>query len=82
MFYAISAAVIGGTALTGGRGTAIGVALGAIVLGVLNVGFNIVGLSAYTFQLILGIAIVASMIVNSQFQRAAMSRLGRRRLNL
>jgi simple sugar transport system permease protein len=82
MFYAISAAVIGGTALTGGRGTAIGVAFGAIVLAVLYDGFNIVGLSAYTFQLILGIAIVGSMIINSQFQRAATSRLGRRRLNL
>lgn len=82
MFYAISAAVIGGTALTGGRGTMIGGLIGSIVLAILYDGLNIIGISAYTFQLILGIAILASMVVNVQLQRAATSRLGRRRLNL
>jgi len=78
MFYAISAAVIGGTALTGGRGTVIGGAIGALGLGVLYDGLNILGVSAYTFQLILGIAIVVAMVANVQLYKAALSRFGRR----
>jgi simple sugar transport system permease protein len=78
MFYGISAAVIGGTALAGGRGTMIGGALGAIVLAFLYDGLNITGVSAYTFQLVLGIAILVAMIANVQLHRAAMSRFGRR----
>lgn len=80
MFYAISGAVIGGTVLTGGRGTVIGGLIGSIVLAVLYDGLNIVGVSAYTFELILGIAILGSMILNVQLHRGAMSRLARRRL--
>jgi simple sugar transport system permease protein len=70
MFYGVAAAVIGGTALTGGRGTIIGAAIGAIVLGVLQDGFNIVGVSAYDLDLILGLAILAAMILNVQLQAA------------
>jgi simple sugar transport system permease protein len=79
MFYAISAAVIGGTALTGGRGTIPGAAVGAIVLGILYDGLNILGISAYWFQLILGIAILAAMIANVQLNRLVLSGIGRRR---
>jgi simple sugar transport system permease protein len=70
MFYGVAAAVIGGTALTGGRGTIIGAAIGAIVLGVLQDGFQIVGVSAYDLDLILGLAILAAMILNVQLQAA------------
>lgn len=79
MFYAISAAVIGGTALTGGRGTIPGAAVGAIVLGILYDGLNIIGVSAYTFELILGIAILGAMVANVQLNRLALSRIGRGR---
>ena len=40
MFYALAAAVIGGTAMLGGSGTIIGALLGMIVLGILHDGFN------------------------------------------
>jgi simple sugar transport system permease protein len=76
MFYAVAAAVIGGTALTGGRGTIIGAAIGAIVLGILQDGFNIVGVSAYKVDLILGLAIIAAMILNVQLQAARTGRRG------
>ena len=46
MFTAISAAVIGGTALAGGSGTVIGALLGALVLAELQNGFNLIGISA------------------------------------
>ena len=64
MFYGVAAAVIGGTALAGGSGTIIGAFLGAIVLGVLRDGLSINGVSAFTFNMILGVAIIASMILN------------------
>ena len=64
MFYAVAAAVIGGTSLFGGSGTIIGAALGVLVLAVLNLGFTLQGISAYTFDLVLGIAIIASMALN------------------
>ena len=63
-FFCIAAAVIGGTALAGGSGTVVGAFLGALVLGVLRDGLNIKGIGANTFNMILGIAIIASMILN------------------
>jgi simple sugar transport system permease protein len=68
-FTAISAAVIGGTALAGGSGTIIGALLGAAVLAVLQNGFNLVGISANPFFLILGTAILISMIANQYLAR-------------
>jgi simple sugar transport system permease protein len=68
-FYAISAAVIGGTALAGGSGTIVGALLGALVLAELQNGFNLIGYSANTIYLILGLAILASMIANQYLSR-------------
>ena len=68
-FAAIAAAVIGGTLLTGGYGTLIGAFLGALVLGVLKDGFTLSGVSAFTFDMILGAAILATMAVNVRLSR-------------
>jgi simple sugar transport system permease protein len=77
MFYAVAAAVIGGTSLFGGSGTIIGAALGVLVLAVLNLGFTLQGISAYTFDLVLGIAIIVSMAFNVTLERIRQSgRLG------
>jgi simple sugar transport system permease protein len=64
MFLAISAAVIGGTALSGGAGTVLGAFIGAAVLAILRNGFTLQGVNAFTFDLILGVAILLSMILN------------------
>lgn len=69
MFYAVAAAVIGGTALAGGSGTILGALLGAVVLAVLRVGFNIIGISAYAFDYIIGAAILLAMIANVRLAR-------------
>jgi simple sugar transport system permease protein len=74
MLYGVAAAVLGGTALTGGRGTMLGAAIGAIVLGVLQDGFNIIGVNAFAYQLILGLAILAGMILNVQLERVRSGR--------
>jgi simple sugar transport system permease protein len=68
-FTAISAAVIGGTALAGGSGTVIGAFLGAVVLAELQNGFNLIGISANPFFLVLGAAILISMIANQYLSR-------------
>jgi simple sugar transport system permease protein len=64
MFRAVSAAVIGGTALAGGVGTVLGAFFGVIVLSILENGFTLQGISAYTFNIILGIAIIIAMTLN------------------
>jgi simple sugar transport system permease protein len=77
MFYAVAAAVIGGTSLFGGSGTMIGAALGVLVLAVLNLGFTLQGISAFTFDLVLGAAIILSMAFNVTLERIRQSgRLG------
>ena len=68
-FAAISAAVIGGTALAGGSGTVVGALLGALVLAVLQNGFNLIGISANPYFLILGGAILVSMVANQYLSR-------------
>jgi simple sugar transport system permease protein len=60
----IAAAVIGGTALLGGVGTVTGAFLGALVLVILRNGFTLQGISAYTYNIILGVAILIAMILN------------------
>jgi simple sugar transport system permease protein len=64
MFAAIASAVIGGTLLAGGSGTVLGAFIGACVLGILRDGFTLQGVSAFTFDLILGLAILVAMVVD------------------
>lgn len=69
MFYAIAAAVIGGTAMLGGSGTMIGAFLGAVMLAVLTDGFAVVGVSANPLNIIFGTAILIAMVANVQLAR-------------
>jgi simple sugar transport system permease protein len=71
MFLAVAAAVIGGTPLAGGSGTIIGGLIGAAVLGILNDGFTLIGINAFTFNMILGAAILVAMIFNIHVTRLA-----------
>jgi simple sugar transport system permease protein len=61
--------VIGGTALAGGSGTVLGAFLGALVLAELQNGMNLIGVSANPYFLILGLAILVSMIANVYLSR-------------
>jgi len=62
---AIAAVVIGGAALTGGRGTVRGTMLGAFVIGFLADGLVIIGVSAYWQTVFTGAVIVLAVLMNS-----------------
>jgi simple sugar transport system permease protein len=64
MFRAVSAAVIGGTLLAGGEGTAIGALFGALFLGILRDGLTLQGINADYLDFILGLAILGAMVIN------------------
>ncbi len=64
MFRAVSAAVIGGTLLAGGEGTAIGALIGALFLGILRDGLTLEGINADYLDFILGLAILVAMVIN------------------
>ena len=69
ILYAVGACVIGGTALTGGRGTVIGAFIGAILLGVLESGLTVIGVGTNPFYIWVGVVIVFAMALNVQFDR-------------
>lgn len=65
---AIAAAVLGGTSMSGGIGTIGGTLVGAFVIGVLNDGMIMLGVSEFWQMVIKGLVIVVAVIVD-QFQR-------------
>ena len=69
MFYSVTAAVIGGTAMLGGSGTILGAFLGAVALATLSDGFDITGISANSLDIVFGGAILIAMIANVQLTR-------------
>jgi simple sugar transport system permease protein len=69
LFQAISAAVIGGTLLTGGSGTVIGAIIGALFLGVMHDGLTVTGVSANYLDLYLGLGIIFAMTLNTFISR-------------
>jgi putative xylitol transport system permease protein len=63
---AIAAVVIGGTSLSmGGVGSLVGTLFGALIIGVINNGLDLMGVSSYYQQLIKGIIIVAAVLLDS-----------------
>ena len=71
ILYAVGACVIGGTALTGGRGTVIGALIGAVLIGVLEAGLTIIGISTNDFYVYIGLVIILAMTLNGWLDRLA-----------
>jgi putative xylitol transport system permease protein len=61
---AIAAVVIGGTSLSGGQGSMIGTLFGALLIGVINNGLNLLGVSSYYQQVAKGLIIVLAVLID------------------
>jgi simple sugar transport system permease protein len=70
-FQYIIAAVIGGCLLTGGFGSAIGAAIGALIFGMANQGIVYAHWNSDWFQLFLGVMLLAAVLVNNGFRARA-----------
>ena len=71
-FFAIIAAVIGGTLLTGGYGSAIGAVFGALIFGMVRQGIVFTGVDADWFQVFLGGMLLFAVLINSWVRQRAM----------
>jgi len=69
----IAAVVVGGTAISGGRGTAFGTLLGVILLSAIGPGLTFLGVSAYWERAIHGVIILAAVAIDA-IRPAALAR--------
>ena len=60
----IAAVVIGGTSLSGGRGSVMGTVLGAVIIGVLNNGLVLLDVSPFWQQVVKGFVILSAVIID------------------
>jgi simple sugar transport system permease protein len=67
----IVAAVVGGCLLTGGFGSAIGAAIGALIFGMTRQGIVFAGWDSDWFMLFLGVMLLAAVLVNNTFRKRA-----------
>jgi simple sugar transport system permease protein len=63
-FDAIAAVVIGGTALTGGRGSMLGTLLGVIFIALIGNGLILLGVNPFFQDVVRGVIIVAAVLIN------------------
>ncbi len=66
---AIAATVIGGTSLMGGQGTVVGTLIGALIMGVLRNGLNLLGVSSFIQQLVIGAVIILAVLMDMAFKQ-------------
>ncbi|WP_417271845.1 ABC transporter permease [Celeribacter halophilus] len=68
-FEAIIAVVIGGALLTGGYGSVLGAALGALIFGVVQQGLFFAGVESSLFRVFLGVILLGAVILNTYIRR-------------
>lgn len=66
---AITAAVIGGTLLTGGYGSIVGAFIGAFLVGMVRTGLILAGAPAYWYRAFIGIVLVIAAIINIKIKK-------------
>lgn len=65
---AIAAVVIGGTSLAGGEGGVGGTLIGALIMGVLRNGLNLLGVSSFLQQVVIGLVIVVAVLLDTMLK--------------
>jgi simple sugar transport system permease protein len=73
-FQAIIAAVVGGCLLTGGYGSAVGAALGALIFALVQQGIVVTGVDADWFQVFIGGVLLGAVLFNNFVRRRAARR--------
>jgi ribose transport system permease protein len=66
---AIAATVIGGSSLLGGEGTVTGTLIGALIMGVLRNGLNLLNVSSFLQQVVIGVVIIGAVLVDMSLKR-------------
>ena len=66
---AIAATVIGGTSLMGGEGTVFGTLIGALIMGVLRNGLNLLGVSSFIQQIVIGSVIIMAVLMDMALKK-------------
>lgn len=72
LFAAISAVVVGGTALTGGQGGVVNTLVGVLIVMVIGNGMIIIGLPTYVQQGVLGAAVIVAVLLNMSGKKPAL----------
>lgn len=65
----ITGVVLGGTSLTGGKGTIFGTVVGVFIIGIITNGLNLLGVSTYYQYIIKGVVLILSVGADSYFQK-------------
>ena len=71
LLSSIAAAIVGGVALTGGRGTILGTLIGALALAVLEVGLTLTGVQVDIQQIFIGTVLLLAVMTDPASLRAA-----------
>lgn len=66
---AIAATVIGGTSLMGGEGRVTGTLIGALIMGVIRNGLNLLGVSSFVQQTVIGSVIIIAVLIDMALKR-------------
>lgn len=73
-FDVIAAVVVGGTALSGGRGSMVGTLLGVLVITLIGNGLILLGINPFIQQVVRGLIIVGAVLANIQAIKRARAR--------
>jgi ribose transport system permease protein len=66
----VTAAILGGASLSGGRGTLVGTLIAVGILGILQNGFALLSLSVYTQYMVIGVLLILAVLTDQLAQRA------------
>ncbi len=62
--FVIAAVVVGGTSLSGGQGSVWGTLVGALLIGVIQNGMNLMGMENYTQKIVLGLVLLGAVLTD------------------
>ena len=65
----IVAAILGGTSLTGGQGSVLGTLVGALIVGTVNNGLNLLGVQSFWQSIVQGLILVGAVALDALVQR-------------